>query len=143
MTPTVRPATLAVVRVVSSLAATIFVNGIPEDDWGVWDAKPSGTHTVSFGAVPGYMTWAPLSASVFGGSLTTIKGTYMPAVPVCSLVLTVWAFVGSTSLSSPHIGFQASARNGATLPVTPALSEFRSRNRRPALLEVTPLARSG
>jgi hypothetical protein len=43
-------------RVVTDPAvpATISVDGIPRDDWGVWTALAPGTHIVSFGALAGY-----------------------------------------------------------------------------------------
>ena len=62
-----------------AVAGTIFVNGIPRDDWGMWQSMPPGTYTVSFGAVPGYVTPAAQTATVTASTTTTITGTYVTA----------------------------------------------------------------
>jgi hypothetical protein len=62
-----------------ALAATVFVNGVPRDDWGMWQSMPPGTYTVSFEAFPGYVTPAPQTVVVSSGSLTPVTGTYTPA----------------------------------------------------------------
>src|SRR5437667_5460769 len=65
-------------RVLTSpaLPGTIFVNGVPRDDWGMWQSMPPGTYTVSFGPVPGYATPASQTATVTAGVLTTKTGVY-------------------------------------------------------------------
>ncbi len=35
-----------------AVAATVYINGAPTDDWGVWTDLPAGAYTVCFGAVP-------------------------------------------------------------------------------------------
>jgi uncharacterized membrane protein len=65
-----------------ALPATVFVNGLPCDDWGMWQSMAPGTYTVSFGDVPGYVTPAPQVAVVAANSLTTITGTYVAAAIV-------------------------------------------------------------
>ena len=55
------------------------MNGIPRDDWGMWQSMPPGTYTVSFGAVPGYVTPAAQTATVTTSTTTTITGTYVTA----------------------------------------------------------------
>ena len=59
-----------------ALAATLFVDNVPRDDWGMWQSIPSGSYVVSFGPVPGYTTPAPQTAKVAAGALSTITGTY-------------------------------------------------------------------
>src|SRR3989475_407969 len=59
-----------------ALAATLFVDNVPRDDWGMWQSIPSGSYVVSFGPVPGYTTPAPQTAMVTAGALSTITGTY-------------------------------------------------------------------
>jgi len=68
-----------------ALPATIFVDGIPRNDWGMWQSMPAGTYTVSFGPMPGYATPAPQSAVVASGALTTRTGVYVAlAAPATS-----------------------------------------------------------
>ena len=62
-----------------ALAATIFVDGVPRDDWGMWQSMPPGSYVVSFGPVPGYVTPASQTATVTTSSLTTIIGPYVAA----------------------------------------------------------------
>ena len=65
-------------RILSSpaLAATLFVDNVPRDDWGMWQSMPAGSYAVSFGPVPRYTTPTPQSATVANGALSTITGTY-------------------------------------------------------------------
>jgi len=67
------------VKTSPALPATIFVNGVPRDDWGMWQSMPPGTYKVSFGAVPGYVTPAAQTATVTAGVTTPITGTYVTA----------------------------------------------------------------
>ena len=62
-----------------ALPATVFINGIPRDDWGMWQSTLPGTYTVSFGDIAGYVTPAPQVAVVTANLLTTITGTYVAA----------------------------------------------------------------
>lgn len=76
---------LGSLRVTTSpaLAGTVFVDNIPRDDWGMWQSMPAGTYTVSFGPVTGYSAPVAQTATVTGGSLTAITGTYT-AVPLAT-----------------------------------------------------------
>ncbi len=56
---------------------TIFVDGIPRNDWGMWQSVPAGAYRVSFGPVPGYVTPPSQEAEVRPGALTTLSGFYM------------------------------------------------------------------
>ncbi len=69
---------LGSLRILTSpaLPATVFVNGIPRDDWGMWQSMAPGTYTVSFGDLAGYATPAPQTAIVTANALTTITGSY-------------------------------------------------------------------
>ena len=58
---------------------TIFVNGLPYDDWQVWQSMPPGTYKVSFGPVPGFVTPAAIMVDVAGGSLAFVTGAYVSA----------------------------------------------------------------
>ncbi len=65
-------------RVLTSpaVAGTIFVDGVPRNDWGMWTDMPTGSHFVCFGAVSGKTTPACQTAVVSAGSLTTLTGIY-------------------------------------------------------------------
>jgi hypothetical protein len=68
-----------VLRVQTSPAApaTIFINGNPSDQWGVWTDLPVGTYTVCFGMAGTFAnTPACQSAVVTAGATTVITGTY-------------------------------------------------------------------
>jgi hypothetical protein len=56
---------------------TVFINGIPSDDWGVFTDLAPASYQVCFGAVVGFAnTPACQSAVVTAGSTTAITGTY-------------------------------------------------------------------
>jgi hypothetical protein len=56
---------------------TIFVNGMPSDDWGLYTDMAPGSYQVCFGTVTGYAnTPTCQTAVVTAGSTTTITGTY-------------------------------------------------------------------
>jgi hypothetical protein len=56
---------------------TVFINGIPSDDWGVFTDLAPASYQVCFGAVVGFVnTPACQSAVITGGSTTAISGTY-------------------------------------------------------------------
>ncbi len=68
-----------ILRVQTSPAApaTIFVNGFPSDQWGVWTDLPVGTYQVCFGMAGTFAnTPACQSAVVTAGATTVITGTY-------------------------------------------------------------------
>jgi hypothetical protein len=66
-------------RVITSPAvpATITVDGVPRDDWGMWTDLPTGSHSVCFGPVQGFNPPAcQNNVMVIAGNLTTVTGTY-------------------------------------------------------------------
>ena len=67
-------------RVVTSpaVAATITVDGVARNDWGMWTDIPTGQHEVCFGAVAGFTAPACQTVTVTAGGLTTVTGTYAP-----------------------------------------------------------------
>jgi hypothetical protein len=62
-----------------ALPATVYVDGLPRNDWGMWQSMPPGTYLVSFASVPGYVTPASQTVAVAAGALTTATGTYVVA----------------------------------------------------------------
>ncbi|MGQ0797122.1 MAG: hypothetical protein ACT4OI_04550, partial [Methanobacteriota archaeon] len=60
-------------------AATVFVDGIPRNDWGMWQSMEPGLYTVEFQGMPGLVTPAAQTVSVSAGVLTTINGAYTAA----------------------------------------------------------------
>lgn len=71
-------AELGLLRVVSEPAvkATISVDGIPRDDYGVWMYVEPGVHTVSFGPVAGYDAPADQTVKVRAGSTSMVTGVF-------------------------------------------------------------------
>ena len=66
-------------RVITSPAGpgTIYVDDVPRDDWGLWTDLATGSHTVCFGAVPGYAVSPPCQAvTLIAAGFTTVTGTY-------------------------------------------------------------------
>jgi hypothetical protein len=59
-----------------AVAGTVFVNGVPADDWGLYTDLPAGTYTLCFGAVAGYTAPACQSATVTAGSTTQVTAPY-------------------------------------------------------------------
>lgn len=60
-----------------AVSATILVDGVPRDDWGMWTDIPTGSHTVCFGSVPGFVNAPPCQVvPVNAGATTNITGTY-------------------------------------------------------------------
>ncbi len=60
-------------------SATLYVNGVACDTWGVWLVLPEGRYDVSFGAIPGasHPTPAPRSVLVIPGQVTLVVGEYL------------------------------------------------------------------
>ena len=60
-----------------AVAATISVDGIPRDDWGLYTDVPLGAHTVCFGTVPGYAaTPACRDVAVTSDATASVVGEY-------------------------------------------------------------------
>jgi hypothetical protein len=60
-----------------AVPATIYVDGIPRNDWGMWTDLPVGSYDVCFGDVAGYAAPACEIAAVTVASTTSITGTYV------------------------------------------------------------------
>ena len=61
--------------------STIWVDGHPRNDWGMWtDLEPRG-YEVCFGAVAGFETPACQTVSVTAGAVTTVTGAFTPGTP--------------------------------------------------------------
>jgi len=58
-----------------AVPGTIYVDGIPRNDWGMWTDFPVGNHTVCFGTVVG-LTAPPCQDVDLKTSGATISGTY-------------------------------------------------------------------
>jgi phenylpyruvate tautomerase PptA (4-oxalocrotonate tautomerase family) len=69
---------LRVTQGLPSVPGTVFVNGIPRNDWGMWMAMLPGDYTVSWGPVPGMVTPASEIATVVAEASVTVTKTYTP-----------------------------------------------------------------
>jgi hypothetical protein len=67
-------------RVITSPAvpSTVYVNGIPRNDWGLWADVPAGTYTVTFGDVAGYVTPAGQTVTLTAGGYQEVTGVFVP-----------------------------------------------------------------
>jgi hypothetical protein len=67
-------------RVITSPAvpSTIYVNGIPRNDWGLWADVPAGTYTVTFGDVAGYVTPVGQTVTLTAGGYQEVTGVFTP-----------------------------------------------------------------
>jgi hypothetical protein len=65
-------------RVLTSpaVAATVSVDGMARNDWGVWTWFATGSHSVCFGPVAGFTAPPCQNASLTAGNQTTVTGTY-------------------------------------------------------------------
>jgi hypothetical protein len=61
-----------------ALPATIYVDGIPRNDWGMWTDLAAGTYDVCFGDTVGYSTPGCQSVVVAAGANTPVTGVYAP-----------------------------------------------------------------
>jgi hypothetical protein len=66
-----------------ALGATIKVDGLALDDWGIWTDIATGSHRVCFGAYAGYRPPRCQTVSVSAWNTTTITGNYVvdPTAP--------------------------------------------------------------
>ena len=60
-----------------ALSPTVSVDGVPRNDWGMWQSMPPGTYTVSYETIPGYTTPADDIVTVTAGALATADGPYV------------------------------------------------------------------
>jgi len=56
--------------------ATLFVDGWPSEDWGLWTYFQPGQYDITFGDLSGYTSPAPTSVTVTAGATTEITGAY-------------------------------------------------------------------
>jgi len=59
-----------------AVPSTIYVNGVPRNDWGMWQSMLPGTYLVAFGAVPGYPTPEAQIAVVTAGQTSVVTGSF-------------------------------------------------------------------
>jgi C1A family cysteine protease len=57
-------------------APTIFVNGKPMNDWGLWVALEPGQYIISFQEIDGYLTPPPIEVTVTAGGTKEVFGNY-------------------------------------------------------------------
>src|SRR3989442_1505785 len=61
-----------------AVAATISIDNVPRDDWGMWQSMPAGTYAISFGKVAGFDPPASQTITLASGQSLTVTGTYTP-----------------------------------------------------------------
>ena len=61
-----------------AVAATISIDNVPRDDWGMWQSMPAGTYTISFGKVAGYDSPASQTITLASGQSLSVTGTFTP-----------------------------------------------------------------
>jgi hypothetical protein len=59
-----------------AVPSTIYVDGVPRDDWGMWTDLTPGDYQVCFGPVAGYAAPECQTATVTAGGTTTVTGHY-------------------------------------------------------------------
>ena len=59
-----------------AVPATISVDGVPRNDWGMWTDLPAGTYEVCFDEVADFTAPSCQPATVTAGALTTIVGAF-------------------------------------------------------------------
>ena len=59
-----------------AVAGTVFINGTPADDWGVYTDLPGGGYTLCFGALSGYTAPPCQDTTVTAGSTTEVTAPY-------------------------------------------------------------------
>jgi hypothetical protein len=71
---------------------TVYVNGIPRNDWGFWNYVPAGTYTVTFGPVPDMAPPAPQTVTVVPGEYRLVWGNYTssPGAPGADMGTLGW-----------------------------------------------------
>lgn len=61
-----------------AMPATIFVDGTPRNDWGLWTDVEPGDYEVCYGDVAGFATPACETVTVSAGTTAAATGTYLP-----------------------------------------------------------------
>jgi len=59
-----------------SVPGTIYIDGVPVNDWGCWVPLLPGTYVLSFGDVPGFIKPPDVNVVVVAGTSTIVTGTY-------------------------------------------------------------------
>jgi glucose/arabinose dehydrogenase len=76
---------LGVLRVVTEppVASTIYIDGVPRDDWGVWMEIAPGEHEVCFGDAAGWDVPECQDVMVVGGQQSLVTGAFVanPSAP--------------------------------------------------------------
>ncbi len=57
--------------------ATVFVDGVPRNDFGNWTWYPTGSHEVCYGFVDGLFSPICQTVNLTAGNQTTVSGTYV------------------------------------------------------------------
>jgi hypothetical protein len=60
-----------------AVPSTIYVDGIPRNDWGMWTDLPPGDHQVCFGDVEGFATPACQTANLAAGATAIVTGSFV------------------------------------------------------------------
>jgi len=61
------------------LPATVSIEGVPRNDWGVWTDLDPGDHEICFGPVPDYSAPDCQTVTVTEGATTEVTGVYTPS----------------------------------------------------------------
>lgn len=71
----------AFMRVITDppVPGTIYIDGTPRDDWGLWTDFPAGSYEVCFGPVSGFVAPMCQTPTLTGGALTVVTGAYAAA----------------------------------------------------------------
>lgn len=74
-------ALLATLRVITAPAvpSTIYVNGLPRNDWGLWTNVPAGVYNISYGPVADFRAPPTQQVTLATGAQTEVVGTFNPS----------------------------------------------------------------
>lgn len=89
------------------VAATIYVDGTPREDWAMWTDMPPGSYDICFGSVEGYATPPCQEATVIAGLTTELNVPYTtggagPARLVGAVGRNDFGHLGIGTTSSPR-----------------------------------------
>jgi hypothetical protein len=68
---------LRVETIQRDVAATIYCNGVPVNDWEFWPDVLPGQYTIPFESFSGNLTPPPITVTVVAGSVTHVVGNYL------------------------------------------------------------------